>query len=126
MRVNDKEKYLTVWNELSMNNLKEIIRDKKYSITKVAIHTGITERTIVSYINHENLPSVVTLVSLSKYLNCNLEFLLDMTNNPTPINSLNEYHENVKTNLLIQTLLSLSKEQQRLVEAYIKGLQSNN
>ena len=125
MRINDKENYANIRNSISMNNLKKIIEDKNFLITKVAMNSKISDSTVNAYMNGQKIPSLPTLISLADFLNCNLDYLLDRTNNPIKINDIEKFGNNPELNLLIQNIISLPKDKQQLVTAYIQGLLKN-
>lgn len=122
MRINDKENYNIIRDSISMNNLKKIINNKDYLITKVAINSNISESTVKSYMNGQKIPSLPTLIGIADFLNCNIDYLLDRTDNPTKINDLEKLSNDSELNHLIQSVVSLPKDKQQLVGAYIKGL----
>lgn len=122
MRINDKENYDKVKSSISMRNLKTIIDSKNYTITKVAINSKISDSTVNAYINGQKIPSLPTLISIGDYLNCNLDYLLDRTDNPITMNDLDKINSDIELNQLFQNIVSLPKEKQELVKAYVKGI----
>ena len=126
MRINDKENYKKISESISMKNLKTIIESKGFTYTKVAMGAKVTPATINAYISGNKIPSLPTLISLSDYLNCNIDYLLDRTNNSININDIDKLSTDEKVNQLIQNITSLPKNQQLLVEAFIKGLNSKD
>lgn len=122
MRINDKENYDKVKSSISMRNLKSIIDSKDYTITKVAINSKISDSTVNAYINEQKIPSLPTLISIGDYLNCNLDYLLDRTDNPITMSDLDKINSDRELNQLFQNIVSLPKEKQELVKAYVKGI----
>ena len=122
MRINDKEKYMSIKDSISMNNLKKIINAKDYSIVKVAMSSNISESTVKAYMNGQKIPSLPTLISVADFLNCNIDYLLDRTNNPIKISDLEKISKDPDLNQLIQSVISLPKDKQKIVGAFIKGL----
>ena len=121
MKINDKEHYEQVKNTINMSNMRSLIDSKNYSITKLAMNASVSESTINSYLNGQKIPSLTTLVSIANYLNCNIDFLLGRTNNPTNVDEIG-MTENKDLNLLFYNIKSLPKEKQELVSAFVKGL----
>ena len=121
MKINDKEHYEQVKSTINMSNMRSLIDSKNYSITKLAMNASVSESTINSYLNGQKIPSLTTLVSISNYLNCNIDFLLGRTNNPTNIDEIG-MTENKDLNLLFYNIKNLPKEKQELVSAFVKGL----
>ena len=122
MRINDKKNYNKIKSNISMKNLKIIMENKGFSTVKIAVNSKISDSTVNSYINGQKIPSLPTLISIGDYLNCNLDYLLDRTNNPININDLNKPEEDKELNQLFQSILSLPKEKRQLVIAYVKGI----
>lgn len=122
MIINDKENYDKIKKSISMNNLKKIINSKKYTITKVAMESKVSVSTINSYLNGQKIPSITSLISIGKFLNCNLDYLLGRTDNPIKINDIENLFKNKELMLLFNNISSLPKEKQALVAAYVKGL----
>lgn len=122
MRINDKEHYDKISSEISMKNLKTIIDNNGYTYTKVAMESKVSTATINAYISGNKIPSLPTLISLSNFLNCNIDYLLDRTNNPININKINKISNDYEITQLVQSISSLSKDKQELVKAFIKGL----
>lgn len=122
MRINDKENYEKIKSEISMKNLKNIMDNRNYSAVKIAMNSKISESTVNAYINGQKIPSLPTLISMGDYLNTNLDYLLDRTDNPININDLSKINNYKDLNQLIQNIVSLPKDKQELVSAYVKGI----
>lgn len=120
MVINDKEHYNKVRSSISMNNMRKLLDNKDYSVIKLATETGVSGSTINSYLNGQKLPSVTNLVSIANYLNCNIDFLLDRTNNPMKINEFDTWSDDF--NILIHNLKELPQDKLELAKAYIKAL----
>lgn len=82
----------------------------------------VSVSTINSYLNGQKIPSITSLISIGKFLNCNLDYLLGRTDNPIKINDIENLFKNKKLMLLFNNISSLTKEKQALVAAYVKGL----
>ena len=122
MRINDKENYENIRSKITMKNLKSIIENNGFSVVKVAMNSKISDSTVNAYINGQKIPSVPTLISMGDYLNSNLDYLLDRTNNPINVNDLNKINTDKELSELIQIISSLPKEKRQLVIAYVKGI----
>ena len=122
MKRTNEESYGKTRDNISMNNLKKIIDDKGYTITKVAINSGISDSTLYNYITGERIPSLPVLINLANELNCNLDYLVDRTNNPININDIDKLEEDVALSYLIHNYVSLSPQKRELLIAYVKGL----
>ena len=122
MRINDKENYENIRGNISMTNLKRIIDDKQISIVKLAINSKISDSTVKAYISGAKIPSLPTLVSIADYLGCNLDYLLNRTNNPLKVDDIKSISNDDNLNQLIQNIMSLPKDKRELVGAFVKGL----
>lgn len=122
MRINDKENYENIRGNISMTNLKRIIDDKQISIVKLAINSKISDSTVKAYISGAKIPSLPTLVSIADYLDCNLDYLLNRTNNPLKVDDIKSISNDDNLNQLLQNIMSLSKDKRELVSAFVKGL----
>lgn len=122
MKINDKDKFMSAKKSISMNNLKKIIADKNFYITKVAINSGVTDTSIKAYMGGTKTPSLPTLISMADFLGCNLDYLLDRTSNPVKINDIEKLGGNPELNMLFSNIMFLPKDKRELVIAYVKGL----
>ena len=122
MRINDKENYQRIKDSITMSNLRKIIDARNFTVTKVAINSKVSDSTFNAYIAGQRTPSLPTIISIADYLNTNIDYLLDRTNNPIPINELENLESNSELSLLFNSIKSLPHDKQKLVEAYVKGL----
>lgn len=125
MRINDRENYNKIRNSISMKNLCKIIEDKGYTITKLAINSKVSDSTIISYINGQKIPSLPTLISIADFLNVNIDYLLDRTDNSMRVDDLKIIDGTQDLNLLIKNIMELPLEKRQLVKAYVQGLTDN-
>lgn len=125
MRINDRENYNKIRNSISMKNLGKIIEDKDYTITKLAINSKVSDSTIISYINGQKIPSLPTLISIADFLNVNIDYLLDRTDNSMRVDDLKIIDGTQDLNLLIKNIMELPLEKRQLVKAYVQGLTDN-
>ena len=122
MRINDKENYIKIRNNISMTNLGKIINSKGFTITKVAINSKLADSTVMSYINGQKIPSLPTLISLADYLGTNIDFLLDRTTSPTPISEMENIEKDKELSLLFHEIKNLPLAKRQLIIGYVKGL----
>lgn len=125
MRINDKENYDQIRNSISMKNLGKIMASRDYKITKLAVNSKISDSTIVSYMAGQKIPSLPTLISIADFLNVNIDYLLDRTDNPMKINDLKMLDGNKELSLLVKNIMELPEAKQQLVMAYVQGLIDN-
>ena len=110
-------------NKPTMNNLKTIVKIQNKSLTSLAVDLGISQEAISQYISGKIRPKLETIIKMAEILNTSTDYLLDLTENPTPSNfDLNEEEyiliknyraleniEKAKANTYIQTILDLKK-----------------
>lgn len=71
-----------------MKNLK-IIREKQgKSQINVAVHIGVAQEMISSYESGKAYPTATNLIKLAKYLDTSTDYLLDLTDDDTPVRLL--------------------------------------
>ena len=125
MRINDKENYDQIRNSISMKNLGKIMASRDYKINKLAVNSKISDSTIVSYMAGQKIPSLPTLISIADFLNVNIDYLLDRTDNPMKIDDLKMLDGNNELSLLVKNIMELPEAKQQLVKAYVQGLIDN-
>ncbi len=122
MRINDKEQYQKIQNSITMKNLRTIIDNRGYLLQKVATNSLVSDSSISAYISGDKKPSVAALISLANFLQCNIDYLLDRTNNPIMLDNVDKLNNNPELEQLFNSILALPKNKQELVKAYVKGL----
>lgn len=122
MRINGKKEYDELKNTITMNNLKEIRKQRGWGITKTAIISNLTDSTITAYENGYKIPSLTSLISLSNVFNCSCDYLLDRTDNPLPLDKIDKISNNKNDLLLLSKFNSLSEAGKVKLEAYLQGL----
>ncbi len=95
--------------------LKDLMQDSQINITTLALKTKLSQGQICLYLKGIILPSAKSLVKLSDYFNCSIDFLLDRTDNKTrnPKSLNNETFKGRLDNLLKEnkiTAYKLSKD----------------
>lgn len=68
-----------------MENLRIIREKRNKSQINVAVHVGVAQEMISAYESGKTYPSANTLIKLAKYLETSTDYLLGLTNDPTPI-----------------------------------------
>lgn len=105
-----------------MENLK-IIREKKgRNQLNVAINVGVTQEMISSYESGKANPGVKTLIKLAKYLETSTDYLLGLTNNPTPIKFMGDGNLTDEEQNLLYKYNSLAVEDKLKLAGYIDAL----
>lgn len=102
----------------TMKNLKRIVKAKNKSLTSLAVDLGVSQEAISQYISGKIKPKTSTIIEMAKILNTSTDYLLDLTDDPTPSNfSLSE-----KENALISNYRSLNTEERIKAETYIQAI----
>lgn len=98
-----------------MKNLREIRKEKNITQIRLSIAAEVSQETISAYESGKALPSVDTLIKISKFLNVSIDYLLDITDNPL-INIKKDDSDNELLNYFNQ----LTDEQKKDVITYCK------
>ena len=77
-----------------MQNLKKIVKIKNKSLTSLAVDLEISQEAISQYISNKIKPKTATIIKMAKILNTSTDYLLDLTDNPTPSNFILSEEEN--------------------------------
>lgn len=102
----------------TMKNLKKIVKAKNKSLTSLAVDLEVSQEAISQYISGKIKPKTSTIIEMAKILNTSTDYLLDLTDDPTPSNfSLSE-----KENSLISNYRSLNAEERIKAETYIQAI----
>lgn len=117
--------YEDLRKSIDMTNLKKIIKEKDYTVTKVAMEAGLSDSTIYNFIKGQRLPSLATLIELARILNTSTDYLLGLTDDPTKIDDIKKINDDANIKFMIHNISSLSKEKKEKVDAYIKGILNN-
>lgn len=107
--------------KITMNNLKLVRKDRNFTQVKLSFLGKVSQSSIVAYENGTKLPSLETLVTLAESLHTSLDYLVDRTSNPIPIDKLDKM-ENKDIQTFIQYFSELSANNKANVLSYIKGL----
>ena len=102
----------------NMNNLKKIVKEQNKSLTSLAVELEVSQEAISQYISGKIYPKTSTIIKMAKILNTSADYLLGLTDNPTPNNiKLNE-----KENHLIDSYRKLSNIEKVQVDSYIQAI----
>ena len=105
-------------NKTTMKNLKKIVKAKNKTLTSLAVELGVSQEAISQYISGKIKPKTSTIIDIAKILNTSTDYLLDLTDNPTPSNfTLNEAELN-----LINNYRNLNNEEKIKAETYIQTI----
>ncbi len=106
----------------NMRNLKKIVKEQNKSLTSLAVELEVSQEAISQYISGKIYPKTATIIKMAKILNTSADYLLGLTDNPTPSNiKLNE-----KENHLINNYRKLNVIEKAQVESYIQAITDIN
>ena len=105
-----------------MKNLKELRQKKKITQIRLSIAAEVSQETISAYESGKALPSADTLIKLADFLDTSVDYLLDRTDNSTPLNlkGTNSSDE------LVQIFNKLNDNQKKDVLWYCKNIKSRD
>lgn len=103
---------------VNMKNLKGLINEHDYTITKVAMNVGINDSTLYEYLKNNALPSLPVLINLANFFQCNIDYLIGRTNNP----ALYDNYKPNEVNNIIHFIETLTKEEKEFVSALLKEI----
>lgn len=102
----------------TMKNLKKIVKAQNKSLTSLAVKLEVSQEAISQYISGKIKPKTSTIIKMAKLLNTSTDYLLDLTDNPNPIDfSLDE-----KENNIIMNYRKLNQEEKLKCEAYLQAM----
>lgn len=104
-----------------MKNLQKIREQKGFSQTKVGTAIESSQEIISAYENDKYYIGSDNLCKLADFFQCSTDYLLDRTNDPTPLSMLHNEFTPSEVELL-SNFKMLSKEDQDMVSGYVLGL----
>ena len=73
-----------------MSNLKKIREKNNITQIRLSIDLEVSQELISQYEVGKTLPTITNLSKLADFSHCSTDYLLNRTDNPTPVNMLNE------------------------------------
>ena len=95
-------------SKTTMKNLKKIVKAKNKSLTSLAVKLEVSQEAMSQYISGKIKPKTSTIIEMAKILNTSTDYLLDLTDNPNPI----DFTLTEKENNLIVNYRNLDTEEQ--------------
>ena len=114
----ENEIYTKTKNNINMKNLSKLIKENKYSITKVAMNVGINDSTLYGYLNNTISPSITVLINIANFFKCNIDYLIGRTDTPT----LHENYNKEEIKVIIEMLEKLTQEEKDFVKILISEI----
>ncbi len=105
-------------SKTTMKNLKKIVKAKNKSLTSLAVELEVSQEAMSQYISGKIKPKTSTIIEMAKILNTSTDYLLDLTDNPNPI----DFTLTEKENNLIVNYRNLDTEEQIKAESYIQAM----
>ncbi len=105
-----------------MKNLKELRQKKKITQIRLSIAAEVSQETISAYESGKALPSADTLIKLADFLDTSVDYLLDRTDNSTPLN----LKKTNSSDELVQDFNKLNDNQKKDVLWYCKNIKSRD
>ncbi len=105
-----------------MKNLKELRQKKKITQIRLSIAAEVSQETISAYESGKALPSADTLIKLADFLDTSVDYLLDRTDNSTPLN----LKRTNSSDELVQIFNKLNDNQKKDVLWYCKNIKSRD
>lgn len=105
-----------------MENLR-IIREKRgKNQLNVAINVGVAQEMISSYESGRSYPSASTLIKLAKFLDTSTDYLLGLTDDPTPIRFMGDAKLTKEEQELLNKFAYLANEDKLKLLGYMDAL----
>lgn len=112
----------TVINKL--DNLRKLRENKKMTQLQLGMALGVTQELISRYEVGDSFPQPQMLIKLADYFHCSVDYLLGITDIPTPIKFINS---NDLTNAnIISKYNSLSNEDKKYFNRFLSFLLDNS
>lgn len=102
----------------NLNNLRKIRENRNITQVKLATELGVSQELISRYELGMSFPQVRMLIKLSEYFNCSVDYLLGLTNNPTPL----KYTSNDYKSDIIAKYDSLSQNNKIIFDKFLNYL----
>lgn len=105
-----------------MENLRIIREKRNLNQLKVAMNVGVSQEMISSYENGKCYPLGETLIKLAKYLDTSTDYLLGLTDDPTPARFMDVSHLSEDEIELLHQFVLLAEEDKMRLKGYIDAL----
>lgn len=102
-------------DSIDMSNLSKLMKERNYSVTKVALNAGVKDSTMYEYLKNNICPSLPVLINLADFFSCNLDYLIGRCDNPN-------LYEDEECDSIIYLLESLSNEERQLIFTLIRSI----
>ena len=107
-----------------LENLKKLRESKNITQVKLAIDLEVSQELISRYELGSSFPQPNMLIKLANYFNCSVDYLLGITDIPTPVNYL--VNPNKKNAEILNKYNSLSDEDKKYFDKFLSFLVYNS
>lgn len=105
-----------------MKNLKALRKKKNITQIRLSIAAEVSQETISAYESKKALPSADTLVKMADFLDTSVDYLLDRTDNPSPV----LHKKNESSDELLHDFNKLNAKQKQEVIWYCKAIKKRD
>lgn len=109
-----------------LENLKKLRESKGITQVKLAIDLEVSQELISRYELGSSFPQPNMLIKIANYFNCSVDYLLGITNIPTPVKYLVANKDNVKFSELYSKYNLLSNEDKKCFDKFLSFLVDNS
>lgn len=109
-----------------LDNLKKLREQKNITQVKLSIDLDVSQELISRYELGSSFPQPQMLIRLAEYFNCSVDYLLGLTDIPTPIKYLSASTDNVKNADILNKYNLLSSENKKYFDRFLTFLLDNN
>ena len=109
-----------------LENLKKLRESKGITQVKLAIDLEVSQELISRYELGSSFRQPNMLIKIANYFNCSVDYLLGITNIPTPVKYLVANKDNVKFSQLYSKYNLLSNEDKKCFDKFLSFLVDNS
>lgn len=110
----------------NLENLRKIRESKHITQVKLSTDLGISQELISRYEVGNSFPQPNMLIKLANYFNCSVDYLLGLTNIPTPVKYLTSNKEDTEFYELYSKYNLLSDTDKKYFQLFLSSLIDNN
>lgn len=107
-----------------LENLKKLRESKKITQVKLSMDLNVSQELISRYELGSSFPQPNMLIKLANYFHCSVDYLLGITDIPTPVNYL--VNPNTHDAEILNKYNSLSNEDKKYFDKFLSFLVDNN
>ena len=107
-----------------LDNLKKLRESKHITQLTLSIDLGVSQELISRYELGSSFPQPNMLIKIAQYFNCSVDYLLGVTDIPTPTKFINS--EIIKKSDIINKYNSLSNEDRIFFDRFLSLLSDNS